>query len=302
MISLAEKIVPFIAVAVAMAVSPALADDAIEIQSLHVYPQQFVLSGSRERLQLVVTGITAEQQRIDLTRQATYDAGDLSVVSISDAGLVRAAGDGKLVIQVRYGRHQIECQVTASVAAKPVSFGHHVLPVLARSGCSGGACHGSPNGKAGFRLSLFGSDMKFDHVSLTRELFSRRVNLIEPEKSLLLTKPTTQIAHQGGKRLEVGEARYELLKEWIAQGCPADDAQANCIGIDVFPNNEGLLKKFPHQDQQLSVQASFDDGTVRDWGAAAGLNGDEEDLSDRRSGTDDQLPAHQPTAPPGFGD
>ena len=39
-------------------------------------------------------------------------------------------------------------------AEKPVSFVHDVLPVLTRQGCNAAACHGSPSGKGGFRLSL----------------------------------------------------------------------------------------------------------------------------------------------------
>ena len=41
---------------------------------------------------------------------------------------------------------------------KPVSFVHDVLPVLTRQGCNVAACHGSPTGKGGFRLSLRGYD------------------------------------------------------------------------------------------------------------------------------------------------
>ena len=41
-------------------------------------------------------------------------------------------------------------------------FTRHVQPLLAKTGCSGRACHGSFQGQNGFRLSLFGSDPKLD--------------------------------------------------------------------------------------------------------------------------------------------
>ena len=35
-----------------------------------------------------------------------------------------------------------------------VSFQHDVVPIMTKMGCNSGACHGTPSGKNGFRLSL----------------------------------------------------------------------------------------------------------------------------------------------------
>ena len=43
------------------------------------------------------------------------------------------------------------------------SFRRHVVPLLGKLGCNGRACHGSFQGRGGFRLSLFGYDFKMDH-------------------------------------------------------------------------------------------------------------------------------------------
>src|SRR5687768_1983436 len=85
-------------------------------------------------------------------------------------------------------------------AEEAVSFRHEVMAVLSRAGCNMGACHGNQNGKNGFRLSLRGQDPAFDFDALTRELSGRRIDLLTPEKSLILQKPTGQLAHQGGVR------------------------------------------------------------------------------------------------------
>ena len=45
-------------------------------------------------------------------------------------------------------------------------FQKHVVPLLGRLGCNGRACHGSFQGRGGFRLSLFGYDFKSDHAAL----------------------------------------------------------------------------------------------------------------------------------------
>ena len=48
----------------------------------------------------------------------------------------------------------------------PIRFAHEVLPALTRAGCNQGACHGTPAGKNGFRLSLRGYDPALDFATL----------------------------------------------------------------------------------------------------------------------------------------
>src|SRR5688572_6911395 len=84
--------------------------------------------------------------------------------------------------------------------ADPVSFSRDVVPALTRAGCNSGACHGSFQGRGGFRLSLLGFDPQADFDSLTREARGRRIFPALPEQSLLLLKPTGTVAHGGGKR------------------------------------------------------------------------------------------------------
>src|SRR5262245_56131257 len=80
----------------------------------------------------------------------------------------------------------------------PPSFARHVSATLDRLGCNAGGCHGSFRGQNGFRLSLFAGDPDQDFESLTRDVLGRRLNRVEPERSLLLLKPTLQVPHGGG--------------------------------------------------------------------------------------------------------
>ena len=54
-------------------------------------------------------------------------------------------------------------------ADEEISFNRDVLPILAKSGCNSGGCHGALAGKGGFRLSLFGYDPQADYLTITRE-------------------------------------------------------------------------------------------------------------------------------------
>lgn len=99
-----------------------------------------------------------------------------------------------------------------------IDFDTRVIPVLTKAGCNTGACHGAAAGRGGFRLSLYGSDPEFDHRSIAFELEGRRVNLANPDESLLLLKATESINHGGGPRLEFEGSGVKLLHQWIDAG------------------------------------------------------------------------------------
>jgi hypothetical protein len=143
------------------------------------------------------------------------------------------------------------------------SFFHEVIPVLSKQGCSSGACHGSPNGKNGFRLSLRGYDAPLDAHAIVREELGRRVDRITPEESLLLAKPLMQVPHGGGKRLDPRDPAYEIVLSWIAHGCSVSEPSYTCSEIFFDLGDELLLS--PDNDlQQLTVWALFSDGSRRD--------------------------------------
>ena len=53
-------------------------------------------------------------------------------------------------------------------------------------GCNMGACHGTPSGKNGFKLSLRGFDPAADYLQLSRDQFGRRSDKHDPMASLFL--------------------------------------------------------------------------------------------------------------------
>ena len=112
------------------------------------------------------------------------------------------------------------CRAPATVAST-ISFRNQVIPVLTKAGCNSGACHGAAAGKNGFGLTLRGYDPAADYDTITRQAGGRRVNKLEPAKSLILLKPTETVPHMGGKRFEAGSPEYDMLSRWIASGMPA---------------------------------------------------------------------------------
>src|SRR5438093_3122924 len=156
---------------------------------------------------------------------------------------------------------------TAESTAAPltitnITFRNHVQPVLAKFGCSSGACHGAAAGQNGFKLSLRGYDDTGDYLALTRNALGRRIIPSDPGRSLLLLKPTAAIPHKGGKRFEVGSLEYRVLSEWIAAGAPGPQKDDPRIErIEMLPQR--VVVK-PGASQQLSVSARFSDGHTED--------------------------------------
>jgi hypothetical protein len=153
----------------------------------------------------------------------------------------------------------------AAVAGSPpaaVSFELDVLPVLTKAGCNAGACHGKARGQNGFQLSLLGFDRDFDYTAIVEEARGRRVFPAEPQRSLLLLKPTAQMPHGGGKRLRVGDAGYEVLRRWIADGMPRRDAAVLTLQRITVEPAECVLAA--GGSQPLRVTAFYSDGSVRD--------------------------------------
>src|SRR5437867_118423 len=120
-----------------------------------------------------------------------------------------------------------------------VSFRNDVMAVLSKAGCNAGGCHGNASGKAGFKLSLRGEDPAWDFAALTRDQFGRRVNGQEPDQSLVLLKPMTILAHEGGKRFDKDSPEYRTLRDWLTAGASNDlDTAPKLRQLQVTPRDQ----------------------------------------------------------------
>jgi hypothetical protein len=141
-------------------------------------------------------------------------------------------------------------------------FNNHIQPILSRSGCNMGACHGALAGKGGFRLSLRGYDPQNDHFNIVKQDNARRVELAQPESSLILLKPSGQVEHKGGLRLSTESNDYRILLEWIASGAQTVRQQdPKLVSIEMLPNAVALK---PTDRDQLTVLAHYSNGRTED--------------------------------------
>ena len=141
-------------------------------------------------------------------------------------------------------------------------FQRHVVPLLSRLGCNGRACHGSFQGRGGFQLSLFGYDFAVDHNALFDEN-SIRVNIESPDESLIISKPTDELEHEGGQRYQKGGWEYNVIRRWIAGGAKFEaDSVSKLLDVEITPNEIQFSKM--GQKVQLKVVAVWRDGTRED--------------------------------------
>ena len=152
----------------------------------------------------------------------------------------------------------------AAVSAQPaVTFLRDVAPILNKAGCTSGPCHGAAKGKNGFKLSLRGYDPQFDYEALLYDLAGRRFNRADPARSLMLAKPTQQVAHGGGLRFEKDSDYYKTIYNWIARGVPYGDPEKDTVeAIEVQPKEIAMPK--PGETAQVKVLARYKDGQTRD--------------------------------------
>jgi hypothetical protein len=142
------------------------------------------------------------------------------------------------------------------------NFQKHVVPLFGRLGCNGRACHGSFQGRGGFRLSLFGYDFKADHEALF-DKESPRVDVAKPLESLIIAKPTDADMHEGGKRYDKDSWQYHVIRKWIEGGAKWEDKDLQKLAsLQVIPAEIEFSKT--GETVQMKAIAVWADGTKED--------------------------------------
>jgi len=231
--------------------------------SVALLPTEILLKGTEARQSLILERVQNGKFTAQITDNVEFVSSNPAIVAI-EKGVAIAKGNGSAVITAKSKLGSAESKVLVSGMDQTFqwSFRNHVQPVLMRTGCSTGACHGAAAGKNGFRLSLRGYDDEGDYRAMTRHALGRRVIPSDPGRSLMLTKATAAIPHKGGQRFDTESLEYRVVSEWIAAGLKGPGSDDPRIErIEILPRN-AVLKA--GSTQQLIVRAHFSDGHVQD--------------------------------------
>jgi hypothetical protein len=201
---------------------------------------------------MVAVKITFTNHALTLTLLITLASGfALPAQSAADETLPVSADETLPDVTKRFANSDVDEQP---------SFQKHVVPTLSRLGCNGRACHGSFQGRGGFRLSLFGYDFAADHAALM-EQDSDRVNREFPDESLMIAKPTGVEDHEGGKRYNEGGWEHHLIRKWIAEGAKKEPP-AKLAGLEVTPSE--IMFDGDNQTKNLKAIAVWQNGSRED--------------------------------------
>ncbi len=253
-----------------------LSPSVLVASELKIRPADITLTGPHASQRLLV--VAEEDGRVvgERTLQAKFTSSNPAAASVDANGIVRAADDGEATITAVVADRQASVKVTVRKVKEPFSwsFRNHVIPMMTRTGCNSGSCHGALAGKGGLKLSLRGFDPHSDHFALTRQALGRRVDRSEPARSLVLLKPTQTMPHGGGQKIETGSADYHVLADWIAAGAPAPRADDPRIQrLEVLPAAAVLQ---PKDTLQVVVRAWYSDGHSEDVTRWAKFNSSED--------------------------
>ena len=250
------------------AASPLQAEDTTNASApaaLRFEQTRIVLSGQDSRYQLLLSSGSDTGPIMDRTREARFECEPTGIVAIDPQGLVAPIQSGHTVIKASMpdgSTTTIEVDVQLDANDAMVNFPNQIVPIFTKFGCNGGGCHGKIAGQNGFRLSLLGFEPREDYEHLVRESRGRRLFPAAPDSSLLLQKSIGTVPHGGGQRMEHDSHEYRVLRRWIAQAMPyGNENDRKVTSIAVIPSVRQMVR---NSEQQLSVTATYSDGTIQD--------------------------------------
>ncbi len=229
----------------------------------------------------------------DLTAQAHWVTSQPGIVEIAADGLLNAVSDGQVTVtaEAEGRRAQAQFEVRGTSTPRTFEFAREIGGIFTKKGCNGSTCHGGVKGRGGFKLSAGALYPKDDYdwivkggayqVLTTQVAGTRtpRIDLANPEKSLLLLKPTGTVPHGGGKRFAVDSPEYRTIVDWIKNGAPfGPESSVNnkIASLEVFPKIITLERGGTHR---LLVTAHFADGRAEDFTGQASFKSNDGDVA-----------------------
>ena len=247
-----------------------------QVLSLRLMPHEIRMWGADAPQRLVVVATFADGMERDVTADSRLEVNDREIADLRTEGKLIARNDGQTTVRAEFQGQvsRASVEVRESQAPKPFSFSRDIGGILTRRGCNDSACHGGVKGRGGFKLSLDARHPQEDHRWIVEggtyqvlspesaEPIRPRVDSENPERSLLLQKPTFQIPHGGGSRFAPDSADYALIRDWVRDGAPVrEEEQLRIQKIEVFPSYLVLEKG---QHRQLLVTGHLGNGRTED--------------------------------------
>lgn len=235
--------------------------------SIEFEPPGIVLQGAGASQKYIVTARDGRAHQADITRSVHFAlvSSNPEVVAVNrEKGTLVGHAPGRATIEISFGdiKTSVPIEVRNQSREMTVSFSRDVMSILTTKGCNGSACHGSPAGQNGFKLSLFGYDVAADHKMVVADHDGRRVDFDAPKTSLFLQKPSFEVAHGGGQLMTPESDAYLTLLAWLEQRAPLDSDGPRLERLAIYPRERIIVRL--ERRQPLVVIGRFSDGSTRD--------------------------------------
>jgi len=241
--------------------------------SLRLLPAEARLQWAKASQRFLALAVGEDGIERDVTSLATFRFSDPSIARVDLEGRVIGLKDGMVTLIAEARGQKViakaALQVHKSQTTRPFSFRREIGGILTTRGCNNSVCHGGVKGKGGLKLSLDALYPRDDYKWITEggiyQVLSAepsgplrpRVELKEPEKSLLLLKPTGAVTHGGGMRFPEGSPDYQTILNWVQAGAPFGEAETDPVGsIEVLPGDVALDKTGEHRLVVMAHHAS----------------------------------------------
>ncbi len=229
-----------------------VADNESVLSGIRLMPEGVTLVGANASQCFVVLGTYSDGMERDVTDQCHFTLSDTAVARFDMHRRLHPLADGTTTLTAELSG--ISAVTTLRVAdvwrQQPISFVRNIRMILTKQGCNASDCHGGVKGRGGFKLSLDALDPRADygwilngggfHVLSPEPLEPKepRINLENPEQSLLLLKPTGEVSHEGGLQLEPDSREFRILLDWIHSGAPYGDNDDDSVAhLEVTPHD-----------------------------------------------------------------
>jgi hypothetical protein len=250
------------------------------VVSLRTVPSQAALKGAHASQQFLAIAKYSDGTERDVTSEAEWQLSKPALARFISAGRIAPVSDGIVTVTAALAgkRADSPARIEEAAAMRPVTFVREISGILTKRGCDGAACHGGVKGQGGLKLSanaLYPADdynwliKGGTYQVLTAEVKGERIPRIDlknPEKSLLLLKPTMAAPHGGGKRLETDSDDYKAILDWIRKGAPFADGgasdQPKLTRLELYPSMAIMPLEGTHR---LLVTAYFSNGRTEDY-------------------------------------
>ncbi len=144
----------------------------------------------------------------------------------------------------------------------PGSFGRTVYPIFEAAQCRG--CHNDDGVASATRLHFPDPNASPEEIEAFGLTLATLVNRAEPDRSLLINKPTNHERHTGGLRIAAGTPEEQALVEWVRYLVTVPEpvvtaARARVAATTAAPSTDQLLRRLTHSQYNNTVRDLLSD-------------------------------------------